>query len=201
MKKLLAVLGVMLFSASVFALNTEASSDDICNKEWNKIKNTLNSTHYAVTVHIIQAFADPFETLSDAQALPKAECYMSFRVKGKKFLDFVRTEAGVFEKNEKEGLLAFADRVERLYVQHWLDANKDDQNHVMEWVLVNLAIPMESQDDTTAMASAKVYQNCRVNGMPLMEYVRVHASEYYAGDIGYRLDTFVERVNKLTEEK
>ena len=57
---------------------------------------------------------------------------------------------------------------------------------------------MVNLSDSQAAPLAKAYKGCNVNGQPMMEFVRVHASEFL-GNVPQELDAFVERVNKLAK--
>ena len=199
MKKVLAMLGVVLFSASAFALNAVAPVDENCpGKAEFENYAAGQGNNYFITQNILMNLSDPMEQLTDEEALPQALCYATYRVKGKDLVSFVRFHKGEFLPREEGQLAAFANRVEKLAVQNKLNKLSKDQSNVMQWVLTHLAEPMASKRDEEAKDSAKVYKACRVNGLPLMEYVRVHASEY-PGDVAPILDAFVERVYKLVK--
>ena len=205
MKKVLVMLGVMLFSASAFALNVEAPADKDCAKQKAEFEASAAGQRVDFVVqHILINMADPLENMTDEQAQPLAVCYATFRVKGEALSSFVRDNAGIFPGDvsgkEKAKLLAFAGRVDRLSVQDGLDkaAAQGNTSHIMQYVLSNLADPMAKMTDAQAAPLAKAYKGVKVNGQPMAEFVRVHASEL-PGTVVTELDTFVERVNKLAQ--
>lgn len=203
MKKVLALLGVVMFSASAFALNTEAPAvKDCAGQKAAFEKYAVDQRNDFVAQHILINMADPMENMTDEQALPIAACYATFKVKGTPFTNFVRAHAGVFPGDitgkEKAEMNAFADRVERLSAQAKVNkmAQAGNVSHTIEYILINFADPMAKMSDVEAAPLAKAYAGVKVNGQPMLEFVRVHASEF-PGTVGPELDAFVERVNKL----
>ena len=67
-------------------------------------------------------------------------------------------------------------------------------SHTLQFILINFADPLAAMSDENAAPYAKAYKACNVNGQPMIEFVRVHASEL-PGTVGPELDAFVERVN------
>ncbi len=205
MKKVLALLGVVMFSASAFALNVEAPSGKDCAGEKAAFeKYAVDQRNEVVAQHIIINMADPMENMTDEQALPIAACYATFKVKGTAFTNFVRAHAGIFPGDitgkEEAEMRAFAARVDRLSAQDKVNkiAQAGNVSHTIEYILINFADPMAKMSDVEAVPLAKAYAGVKVNGQPMVEFVRVHASEF-AGNVPYELDTFVERVNKLAK--
>ncbi len=205
MKKVLAVLGVVMFSASAFALNAEAPSGKDCAGQKAAFeKYAADQRNDFVAQHIIINMADPMEQMTDEQAMPVAACYATFKVKGTAFTDFVRAHAGIFPGDitgkEKAEMNAFAARVDRLSAQAKLNkvAAQNNVSHTVEFILINFADPLANMSDIQAAPLAKAYKGVKVNGRPMLEFVRVHASEF-PGTVGPELDAFVERVEKLAK--
>ena len=202
MKKLLAVLGVMLFSASVFALNTEASADENCpGKAEFEQKVATQANNYFITQHILINLADPFANLTDAQALPKARCYAQYRVKGETLVDFVRAHAGEFLKKEQTELLNFAGRVEGLESINGLNqmmARDNNDSFIMQYILINLADPLRKLTDLEAAPVARVYANAKVKGQTLPDFVDAN-SDMFTMNVEIEFDAFTGRIEKLTK--
>ncbi len=204
MKKVILLLGVVLFSASAFALNTEAPAGKDCAGQKAEFeKYAMNQRNDFVAQHIIINMADPMEQMTDEQAMPIAACYATFRVKGTPLTTFVRRHAvfpGDITGKEKAEMNRFADRVDRLGTQAQLNkvAEKGNVSHIMQYIVSNFADPLAQMSDTEAAPLAKAYKACTVNGQPMVEFVRVHASEFY-GPVQEDMDAFVQRVTQLAK--
>ncbi len=205
MKKVIALFGVMLFSASAFALNAVAQGDEDCASQKEAFEQYAAEQKVSfVEQNILINMADPMVGMSDEEALPLAACYATFEVKGVPFVKFVRANANIFPGDisgkEAAELRNFADRVERLSAQAKINniAAQGNVSHTVQFILINFADPMAKMEDAQAAPLAKAYKGCQVNGQPMMEFVRVHASEFL-GNVPQELDAFVERVNKLAK--
>ena len=206
MKKIIALFGVVLFSASAFALNAVAPYEKDCaGQKADFEKNVASQANISfIAQNILINLADPMETQSDEEALHQAACYDTFQVKGQSLVAFVRENADIFPGDisgtEAAKLRNFADRVQKLSVQAQLNkvAASGNTSHTLQFILINLADPMANMSDVQAAPYAKAYKGCNVNGQPMIEFVRVHASEF-PGTVGPELDAFVERVNKLAK--
>ena len=202
MKKVIMLLGVVLFSASAFALNAVAPADQACAKQKAAFEQEVAGQANAsfIAQNILINLADPMAQLSDEAALAQAVCYATYEVKGQPLTAFVRAQKDAFRPKEAGQLAAFAQRVERLNVQAQLNpvVAQGNVSHTVEFILINFADPMAKLSDEEAAPLAQAYQGCRVNGRPMTEFVRVHASEF-AGNVSQDLDAFVERVNKLAK--
>ena len=205
MKKVIALLGMVMFCSSAFALNTEAMLGESCADQKVAFeKYAADQRNDFVAQHILINMADPMENMTDEQALPLAACYATFKVKGMAFTSFVRAHAGVFPGDitgkEEAELRNFADRVQRLSVQAKLNkiVAQGNTSHTIQFILINFADPMVQMSDAQAAPLAKAYQGVKVNGQPMMEFVRVHASEFL-GTVPQELDAFVNRVNQLAK--
>ncbi len=206
MKKVIALLGVVLFSASAFALNAVAPADQACEGKKAAFEKKVASQDNDVFIveNILINMADPMAKQSDEQALEQAVCYGTFQVKGQSLVAFVRANAEIFPGDisgiEAARLRAFADRVERLGVQAQLNevAAQGNLSYTIQYILSNFADPMAKMSDEEAKPLAKIYQGCKVNGQPMVEFTRVHASEF-GENVSQDLDAFVERVEKLAK--
>ena len=206
MKKVIALLGVMLFSASAFALNAAAPAGKDCaaqKAEFEKYVAGQNNISF-IAQNILINLADPMENQTDEEALDQAACYDTFEVRGQSLASFVHRNANIFPGDiygrEAAKMNQFADRIQRLGAQAKLNkvAAQGNTSHTVEFILINFADPMAKLSDSQAAPLAKAYKGCNVNGQPMTEFVRVHASEFM-GNVSQELDAFVERVNKLTK--
>ncbi|MBO5911337.1 MAG: hypothetical protein J6Q05_04000 [Elusimicrobiaceae bacterium] len=206
MKKVIALLGVVLFSASAFALNAVAPADQACEGKKAAFEKKVASQDNDVFIveNILINMADPMAKQSDEQALEQAICYGTFQVKGQSLVAFVRANAEIFPGDisgiEAARLRTFADRVERLGVQAQLNkvVAQGNLSYTIQYILGNFADPMANMSDEEAKPLAKIYQGCKVNGQPMVEFTRVHASEF-GENVSQDLDAFVERVEKLAK--
>ncbi|MBP5404280.1 MAG: hypothetical protein J6Y17_04235 [Elusimicrobiaceae bacterium] len=205
MKKVIALFGVMLFSASAFALNAVAQGDEDCASRKEAFEQYAAEQKVSfIEQNILMNMADPMVGMSDEQALPLAACYATFEVKGVPFVKFVRANAGIFPGDingkEKTELLNFADRVERLSEQANINRVADGNNSsfIMQYILLNFADKIADLEDAQAEPLAKVYKACNVNGKPMLQYVKEHSNEFYSG-VKAEFDTFVNRVEQLTK--
>lgn len=205
MKKVIALLGVVLFSTSAFALNTEAlSGTDCASQKATFEKYAQGQRTDFVVQYILINMADPMENMTDEQALPVAACYDTFLVNKVPLARFVRENANIFPGDisgkEAAKLRAFAQRVQTLSAQAKLNPviAQGNTSHVVQFILINFADPMAALSDVQAAPLAKAYKDVKVNGQPMVEFVRVHASEFL-GTVPQELDAFVERVDKLAK--
>ena len=205
MKKVLVVLGVVLFSASAFALNAVAPEEESCASQKVAFEKyaVAQANDSFIAQHILINMADPMEKQSDAQAMAQAVCYSTFQVRGQRLVEFVRAHAdfpGDISGREAAKMRNFADRVERLSIQGQLNAVADQENisHIVQFILINFADPMVKMSDYEAASLAKAYKGCHVNGQPMLEFVQAHANDF-AGKVPQELNAFVQRVNKLAK--
>ena len=204
MKNLFAMLAMVLFGTCAFALN--APEKDACAAQRADFeKNVAGQANDSfIAQNILINMADSLENMTDEQAFEQAACYATFRVKGTPLTQFVRAHADIFPGDisgkEAAKLRAFAARVEKLGTQAQLNqvAAQGNTSHLVQFILINLADPMATMSDEEAAPLARAYQGCTVNGRPMLEFVRVHASEF-AGNVPQELDAFVERVNRLAQ--
>ena len=204
MKKVLVMLSMVLFCTCAFALNAPAK-DACATQKADFEKNVASQTDESfIAQNILINMADPMQNMPDEQALPVAACYATFMVKGVPLTQFVRAHADIFPGDisgkEAAEMRAFAARVEKLGTQAQLNqmAAQGNTSHLVQFILINLADPMATMSDEEAAPLARAYQDCTVNGRPMLEFVRVHASEF-AGNVPQELDAFVERVNQLAQ--
>ena len=201
MKKVLVMLGVMLFSASAFALNVEAPADKDCAKQKAEFEASAAGQRVDFVVqHILINMADPLENMTDEQAQPLAVCYATFRVKGEALSSFVRDNAGIFPGDvsgkEKANLLAFATRVEQLSEKAAFDqvVAKNNDLAIMSYVFTNMLNPMDQMSASQAAAKAAIYKTYKVKGRPLSEFIREQSLHFdmYAET---RLDNFADKID------
>ena len=206
MKKVIVLLGVVLFSASAFALNAVAPASKDCAAQKAEFeKNVASQANVSfIAQNILINLADPMENQTDEEALEQAACYGTFQVKGQDLVSFVRAHADIFPGDisgkEEAELLRFADRVQKLSAQAAINrvAATGNVSHIMQFILINFADSMAQMSDAQAAAYAKAYQGVKVNGQPMMQFVRVHASEF-PGNVGPEFDVFVARVEQLAK--
>lgn len=219
MKKVIALFGVMVFSASAFALNAVSSAEkdggkreaafeeykDCAKKKVAFEEYVAGQTNQSfIAQNILINMADPMETMTDEEAKPLAACYAKFHVKGKRFVEFVRANAGIFPGDvsgkEEAELRAFADRVERLSIQAEMDrmVSQGNQSHTLQYILYNFVDPMVNMSDEEATSLAKAYKACKVGNVPLLQFIREH-SGYLDGNVGDDYDKFVDRVSRLAK--
>ena len=107
MKKVLMLLGVVLFSASAFALNAEVTGNETCAEmkaAFEKHVDSLEKESF-IAQYIVINLADSFQQLTDEQATPLAQCYATYRVKKDTLMvDFVRTHADIFRQKALEAV-------------------------------------------------------------------------------------------------
>ena len=206
MKKVLVLLGVMLFSASAFALNAEVTMDKNCasqKAEFEQYVASQKNTSFIVQ-NILINLSDPMETMSDDEAMPKALCYATYQVKGRPLVAFVRANAEIFpgdiSKKEAKKLYNFADRVEILNEKAEFDRvvamGKD--SYVVQHILGNMADPMKQMSDEQARPKAKAYAAFKVNGKSFVEFVRDHSNDYTM-DVEIDMEVFADRVERLAK--
>ncbi|MBQ8032561.1 MAG: hypothetical protein IJ266_01185 [Elusimicrobiaceae bacterium] len=205
MKKVLVMLGVMLFSASAFAMNQEAMNGKTCEEEKAAFeKYATNQRTDFVVQNILINMADPMIHMTDEQAQPLATCYATYKVKGRDFTAFVRDNAGIFpgdiKGKEKAELLAFADRVDFLSEKAELDrvVAQGNESFIVQHILGNMIDPMEKMTDAQAAPKAKVYAALKVKGMALTEFVRAHSNDYTM-DVEIEMESFANRVERLAK--
>lgn len=217
MKKVLVMVGVMLFSASAFALNAEAQADKTCAEQKAKLEQLFDSQSQDshIVQYILINLADPLEYQkpTDEEFTPLAQCYMQVRVKGQPLVDFVRANADIFRQKSplehrslkvfdemQAELNEFADRVERVAEQAELNRviALGNESYVVQHVLSNLIDPMKKMTDEQAAPKAKVYALLKVNGISLAEFVRNHANDYTM-DVEIDMDHFADRIERLAK--
>ena len=101
MKKIIALAGVVLFSASAFALNAVAPAEKDCEAgkaAFEQRVNSLSKDSFIVQ-YILINLADPVIDWTDEQLAPLAQCYYTYRVKGTPMTQFVRARADIFRQN------------------------------------------------------------------------------------------------------
>ncbi len=200
MKKLLAVLGVVLFSVSAFALNTETPEDKNCPGKAAFERISTQDNNYFIAQYILINLADPMAKLSDAQALPQAKCYAGYTVKGKRLVDFVRIHAVEFRNKEQKELVTFATRVEALSHKADLEAlsAREGEYEIMNYVFSNMLNSFAKLSDDEAAPVAKIYSSIRIKGKPFTEFVEQEA-QFYTMDVEIKLDSFAWRVEELSK--
>ncbi len=205
MKKVLLMLGVMLFSASAFAMNQEALDGETCAEQKAAFERyAVGKRTDSVVQNILINMADPMIKMDDEQAQPLAACYATYKVKGKNFTTFVRDNAGIFPGDitgkEKAELLAFADRVEFLSEKAELDrvVAQGDESFIVQHILDNMVGPMEKMTDAQAAPKARAYAALKINGISLPEYVRAHSNDYNM-DVEIDMENFADRVEGLAK--
>lgn len=200
MKKILAMLGVMLFSVSVFALNTEAPADEICPGKAAFEQKVSEGDNDFIAKYILVNLADPFARLTDTQALAQAQCYAQYHVKGETLVNFVRLHAGQFLKQDRQKLLTFAARVEGLDSKAGLEklGPQEDDTSIIEYIYSNMLVPFEKLSDTDAAVVAKIYAATQVKGEPFVEYVETQA-KYFTMDVEIKFESFAWRIEKLSK--
>lgn len=205
MKKVLLMLGVMLFSASAFAMNQEAMEGKTCAEQKAAFeKYAAGQRTDFVVQNILINMADPMIKMDDEQAQPLAACYATYRVKGRNFTTFVRDNAGIFPGDitgkEKAELLAFADRVEFLSEKAELDrvVRVGNETNIMDYIWEKMISPLKEMSDAQAAPKARAYAALKVNGLPLTEFVRAHSNDYDMY-VEIELENFADRVERLAK--
>lgn len=206
MKKVIALLGVVMFSASAFALNAQApAGNKTCDAQKAAFeKYAAEQKTSFVEQYILINLSDPMEQMTDEQAQPLAACYATFRVKGAAFLKFVRDNAEIFpgdiQKREANKLYAFADRVERLSEKAEFDrvVAMGNDSFVIQHILSNMADPMKNMNDEQARAKAQAYASYAVRGQSLVDFVIDHKNDYTM-DVEIDLENFADRVERLSK--
>ncbi len=201
MKKIMMLLGVVLFSASAFALNAQAPADEKCPGKANFEQYAARqSNNYFIAQYILINLADPMAEMTDTQAAPLAACYALYQVKGKSLVSFVRAHKEEFRPKEEGELAAFADRVEILNEKAEFDrvAAQKNESYMVQHILGNMIDPMAKMSDEQATPRAKAYATWKVNGLPLVEYVRAHSNDYTM-DVEIDMEKFADRVEELAK--
>lgn len=201
MKKVLLMLGVMLFSASAFAMNQEAMDGKTCaEKKAAFEKYAAEQRSDFVAQNILINMADPMLKMDDEQAQPLAACYATYKVKGQNFTTFVRNNANIGLQKEEDELLAFADRVEFLSEKAELDrvVAQGNESFIVQHILGNMMDPMKKMTDAQAAPKAKAYAALKVNGLPLTEFVRAHSNDYNMY-VEIEMENFADRVERLAK--
>ena len=221
MKRVLVMLGVMLFSASAFALNAQAPASEDCNGKKAAFEQHVNSQKQDsfIVQYILINLADPVlkeHRYTEEQFVPLAQCYNTYKVKGTPLVDFVRANADIFRQKAPESvqavpvyddlqseLLTFANLVEKQALQAALNeiAARDNDDWVVQHILSNLADPMASMSDEQAAPKAAVYKQLKVKRQPLVEYSLQQAGRFaqYANNVADDLTTFASRVTALAK--
>ena len=185
MKKVLALLSLVLVSASAFALNVEAPADEKCPGKAYFEQNvaTLDNVSF-IAQNILINLADPMAKMTDEQALPLAQCYATYQVKGQGHVEFVRANADIFpgdvSKKEATNLRTFAGRVEALSQKASFDemATQDNNYFIAQNILINLADPFAKLSDSEAAPVAKVYAGFKVKGEAMPKFAAKMARQY-----------------------
>ncbi len=205
MKKVLLMLGVMLFSASAFAMNQEAMDTEKCAEQRTAFeKYAVGQRTDFVVQNILINMADPMINMEDEQAQPLAACYATYKVKGRNFTTFVRDNADIFSGDIygkiKAELLAFADRVEFLSEKAELDrvVAQGQDSYVVQHILSNMIDPMKQMTDVQAAPKARAYVALKINGISLPEYVRAHSNDY-TKNVEIEMEKFADRVERLAK--
>lgn len=198
MKKLIAVFGVLLFSASAFALNAEAQADEKCPGAAEFAKVAQQPNNYFIAQHILINLADPLETMDAKEAQEVVQCYASpeYNVKGQPLAAFVARESRNFRETEANQLLAFATRLTDARLA-WINSRGTTDN-VMEFILLNLADPMKDLSDAQAAPLAKVYSQVRVRNTSLVEFVNANSGGY-PQSTSLEFDAFTNRIERLAK--
>lgn len=206
MKKLIALLSVVVFVSPVFALNATNFDEKKCAEEKSYFRSFINrnkGNEAAITQYILMTYAEPMAKLADAEALPLAECYATFNINGQALIDFTRQNAGIFTADQtgkiEDTLRAFASRVEDLSVNgDWLgvmDSSMTDYE-LAEHILTNVADPFAKLSDEEAAPLAESYMSRKVKGQPFIGFVEKQGGRYAEfGD----LETFAARVRRLAK--
>ncbi|MBQ8032389.1 MAG: hypothetical protein IJ266_00285 [Elusimicrobiaceae bacterium] len=200
MKKLLMMLGVMLFSASVFALNAADTNKFHGKATFEKTQQEQEDRF--VIKNIMLQLADPLATMTDEQAQPLAVCYVSYQIKGKSLASYVRMHAEQFDAKgahkEAAKMRDFAARIEVLSEKVDFDkmSQQDSDYFIAQNILINYADPFLHLSDADAAAKAKYYAHFEVKGQSLETFVREIAVENPEFDL---LNGFVNRINRLTK--
>lgn len=214
MKKVLMMLGVMLFTTAVFAQNAAVLSDEECQHQKEQFEQMVDesSNESFLVQNILINWADPMASMADDQAKPLAVCYAKFKVKGVALTQYVRAHAdifrpanegpksqGTYDKLQRE-LLQFADRVDLLSEQAELDRviAQGSDSFVLQHILSNMADPMKKMSDEQARPKAKTYAALKVKSMPLVEFVRFHSGDYTM-DAEIYMEHFADRVERLSK--
>ncbi|MBP5404279.1 MAG: hypothetical protein J6Y17_04230 [Elusimicrobiaceae bacterium] len=202
MKKVLALFGVMLFCANVFALNAVALSGEGCQDQkdrFERLVDGLDKDSFIVQ-NILTDLVYPMAGMTDEQAQPLAVCYTSFKVKGVALVEFVRKNAdisiGDVIGKEKANLLAFAARVEQLSEKAAFDqvVVKNNDLAIVDYVFENMINPMEQMSEQQAAGKVAIYKTYQVKGRPLSEFLHeqsIHLDMYAE----IRLDGFANKID------
>ena len=206
MKKLIALLSVAVFVSPVFALNAPNFDEEKCAEEkayFYSLMDRVDGDEAVITQYILTRYAEPMAQLADAEALPLAECYATFKVNDKTLVDFTRENAGIFTADQtgkmKDTLRAFASRVEDLSVNgDWLGVmNSDMTNYQLaQHILTNVAVPFAKLSDEEAAPLAKSYMNRKIKGQPFIGFVETQGGRYTEFS---DLETFAARVKRLAK--
>lgn len=198
MKKIIALLGVMLFCATTFALNAVAPVDEDCAAQKAAFEKNVASqaNNYFIAQNILINLADPLEQMTDPQAQPLAACYATFEVKGVPFVDFVRAHQGEFRPNEANQLAVFAARVERLSKKAAFEqvVAQNNDYFIMLYVLDNIIAPMQQMSEPEAAAKAAEYKSYQVKGQPLSEFIR-HQAAGFDMNVEIHLEDFADKID------
>ena len=221
MKKVLMLLGVVLFPAFAFALNAEAQDEKECEGNRAKFERQVNSqdkTSFIMQYILINLADDAVKSnkYTEEQFVPLAQCYETYTVKGTPLVDFVRANADVFRPAESDPaseldvydelqseLLTFANRVEKVSKQAALNKviAHDNDDWVVQHILGNLADPMRNMSDAQAAPKAVVYKQLKVNSLPLVEYSRQQSERFarISPSVTNDLNDFADRVERLAK--
>ena len=201
-KKVIALLGMVMFCSSAFALNTEAMLGESCADQKVAFeKYAADQRNDFVAQHILINMADPMENMTDEQALPLAACYATFKVKGLAFVDFVRTITDIFPGDisgkEAAKLSDFADRVVRLSKKAAFDnmvAQSSSAGDIMKYVWKEMVWPLDHMNEQEAATHLAIYKTFKVEGRPLSEFIR-ERSMFYDMNAEIKLEKFADTID------
>lgn len=221
MRKVLMLLGVVLFPAFAFALNAEAQDGKDCEGNKAKFERQVNSQTKTsfIMQYILINLADgavKSNEYTEEQFVPLAQCYETYTVKGTPLVDFVRANADVFRPAESDPasalpvydelqneLLEFANRVEKVSKQAALNKviAHDNDDWVVQHILGNLADPMRNMTDAQAEPKAIIYNQLKVKSLSLVGYSRQQAGRFahISPSVTNDLNEFADRVEKLAK--
>ncbi len=201
MKKVIALLSMVMFSASAFALQAIEPADEACADQKASFEQYAAEQKTAfIEQTILINMADPMENMTDEQAQPLAACYASFEVKGLNFVKFVRDNAGIFPGDisgkEKAKLLTFADRVERLSEKAVFDRTVAGNNDyfIMLYVMDKIINPLQQMSEQEAAAKVDIYKTFQVKGQPLSEFIREQA-KFFDMNAEIHLENFADKID------
>ena len=202
MKKLLVVLGVLMFCTSAFALN--AAGTNACPGKTDFEKKANSQEDHLAIQKVMFELADPLATMTDEQAQPLAVCYVTYQVHKRMLPDYVRMHAKKFAskgaRQEAARMRDFAARIEVLNEKVDFDqmAQQESDYFIAQNMLINYAEPFLQLPVADAAAKAKYYANFQVKGHSLNAFVEEITVENPEFD---GLRRFVSRIEELAASK